>query len=155
MRLFSSFDKILSFLESAYEDPVTTFVSTQTPLLSNLSMLENIALISQVHEKLSITRSHKKAYEALSTLDLGRIASLRYENCSAKEKFYVQLLRANILKDAKVIIEQPFMLLAEEMSIEFILNALQRLNISYDRVSIIDLIHQQSNYKEPQCHIEK
>ena len=145
----------MDFLERAYGDPLNTFVSTQTPLLSNLSMLENIALISQVHDKMGMAQSHKKAYAALKSLELEQIAPLRYENCSAKEKFYVQLIRANILKDAKIIIEQPFMLLAEEMSIHFILDALGRLNIPYERVRIIDLVHQENNYKEPQCRIEK
>lgn len=153
--LFSSFSKIQDFLEEAYKDEHTSFVSIQTPLLSNLSILENISLIPAIHEGLSRKASMKKAYEALDALGLGEIASLRYDVCSTKEIFYAQLIRANMLKDAKIIIEQPFIFLAEEMSIDFILDALRRLNISFNKVQIIDLTHQETYYKESQCRIKK
>lgn len=153
--LFSSFSKIQDYLEEAYKDKFIGFVSTQTPLLSNLSILENISLIPAVHEGLSRKASMKKAYEALDALDLGNIASLRYDVCSTKEIFYTQLIRASMLQDAKIIIEQPFIFLAEEMNIDFILDALRRLKVSFNKVQIIDLTHQATYYKESQCLIEK
>ncbi len=117
-------------------------------------MLENIALVLQVHEHLSRKKANKEVYHALNSLELEHIAQLRYEACSDKEMFFVQLIRASIQKDAKIIIEQPFMLLSEEMNLDFILESLDALRIEYGRVLIIDLIHQENYYREGRCHIE-
>lgn len=142
------------YKEKAYENREYAFVSDSTPLLSNLSMIENISLITQVHEGLSRKEALKKAYEALESLELEHLADLRYDICSEKEIFYVQLIRAHMQKNAKIVIDQPFSFLAEEMDLGFILDALDCLMISYQEVLIIDLIGQKSHYKETACHIE-
>ncbi len=117
-------------------------------------MIENIALVMQVHERLSRKKAQKRAYDALKALGLIHLRALRYDACSDKEIFYVQLIRAFVRKGAKIIIDQPFVFLAEETSINFILDALDALFIPYQQVIIIDLEHQQSHYKEISCHIE-
>jgi len=118
-------------------------------------MLENISLISSVHKGLSRKESQDKAYKALSLLGLENIASLRYNECSAKERFCVQLIRADTIKDTTIIIEQPFALLSQEEDLGFVIKLLTQLNISLQRVYIIDLVHQENYYKEHQCLIEK
>ena len=118
-------------------------------------MIENISLILQVHEGLSRQAAHKRSRDALKALDLSDLSALRYDVCSEKEIFFVQLIRAHMQKDAKIIIDQPFAFLAEEMDLEFILTALDRLMISYEDVLIIDLTGQKSHYKETACHIEE
>ena len=67
----------------------------------------------------------------------------------------MQLIRAFVKKGAKIIIDQPFVFLAEEYSINFILDALDALLIPYQQVMIIDLKNQESRYKEISCHIEE
>jgi len=131
------------------------FVSTQTPLLSNLSMLENIILISQVHENINYKKSKEKGLLALESLGIGHIAHYRYVDCSTQEKFYAQLIRANMMKDAKIIMEQPFRLLDEQIKVSFILNALEKLNIDTSRLHILDLQHMQPYYEESHCLIKK
>lgn len=118
-------------------------------------MLENISLVLQVHERLSRKKAQDEAYKALSSLGLEEIASLRYEACSEKVIFLVQVIRACIQKDAKIIIEQPFILLSDEIDLNFIFDALDSLHVSYDRVLIIDLMHQKDYYEENRCHIIK
>ncbi len=118
-------------------------------------MVENIALIIQVHERLSRKKAQKFAYDALKTLGLDHLASLRYDACTAEEIFYAQLIRAFVKKGARIVIDQPFVFLTEQNSINFILNALDALLIPYQRVLIVDLKHQQSHYKEVSCHIEE
>ncbi len=118
-------------------------------------MIENIALIMQVHDHLSRKKAQKLAYDALKALGLIHLAPLRYDACSDKDIFYIQLIRAFVQKGDKIIIDQPFVFLAEENSINFILDALDALLIPYQQVLIIDLEHQQSHYKEVSCHIEE
>lgn len=137
----------------AYADRENTFVSSNIPLLSNLSMLENIALVLQVHEHLSRKQAHQEVYHALNALGLEKIAMLRYEACSDKEIFLVQLIRACIKKDVRIIIEQPFLLLGDEFNLDFVFNALDTLNIACERVLVVDLIHQKNYYQEDRCHI--
>lgn len=147
--------EINAFKQGAYHRKEYAFVSASTPLLSNLSMIENIALILQTHGRLSRKAAQKIAYDELKRLELLPIAALRYEACSEKEIFFIQLIRAHMQKDAKIVIDQPFVFLAEEMDLSIILDALDRLLISYQDVLIIDLMHQQSHYRESACHIEK
>lgn len=118
-------------------------------------MIENIALILQVHEGLSRKAAHKRARQELKALELLHLADWRYNVCSDKEIFYVQLIRAHMQKNAKIVIDQPFAFLAEEVDLGFIFTALDRLMIAYEEVLIIDLLGQKSHYKETACHIEK
>jgi ABC-type lipopolysaccharide export system ATPase subunit len=118
-------------------------------------MIENIALILQVHEGLSREAAHKRAHQKLKVLELLHLANWRYDICSEKEIFYVQLIRAHMQKNAKIVIDQPFAFLAEEVDLGFIFTALDRLMIAYEEVLIIDLTGQKSHYKETACHIEK
>ncbi len=118
-------------------------------------MIENISLIMQVHDHLNRKSAKTIARDALKSLGLESISSLRYDACSDKEIFYVQLIRAFVKKGAKIVIDQPFAFLAEENSINFILDALDALLIPYQRVVIIDLENQKSRYKEVSCHIEE
>jgi len=155
IRLFSSINELNRYKEETYPNEDYAFVSTSTPLLSNLSMIENIALIMQVDERLSRKEAQKIAYDAMKPLGLISVAPLRYDVCSQKEIFYVQLIRAFVKKGAKIIIDQPFAFLAEENSINFILDALDALLIPYQQVMIIDLENQGSRYKEVSCHIEE
>lgn len=155
MRLFLNRHDIALFQEKAYEDKQNTFVSSNTPLLSNLCMLENISLVLQVHKHLSRKKAYTKAEKALKLLNIENISLLRYEACSDKEIFLVQVIRASIQKEAKIIIEQPFMLLSSEIDLDFIFDALDTLCIPYERVLIIDLKHHENYYKESRCHIIK
>lgn len=118
-------------------------------------MLENISLVLQVHKHLSRKKAYKKAEKALKVLNIENISLLRYEACSDKEIFLVQVIRASVQKEAKIIIEQPFMLLSSEIDLDFIFDALDMLSVPYERVLIIDLKHQENYYKESRCHIIK
>ncbi len=118
-------------------------------------MIENISLILQVHQGLSREAAHKVVHQDLKALKLLHLAQWRYDICSEKELFYVQLIRAHMQKDAKIVIDQPFAFLAEEVDLGFIFTALDRLMIAYEEVLIIDLLGQKSHYKETACHIEK
>jgi len=83
------------------------------------------------------------------------LGALRYESCIDKEVFLIQLLRAQMQKNVKIVLEQPFSLLSHELNIGFIIQTLDALHIDYQDILILDLIHQEAQYKEKRCHIEK
>jgi len=118
-------------------------------------MIENISLILQVHQKLSVKEAKKEGMLALDALNLSKIAHYRYTSCSSQEKFCTQLIRATMLKNAKIILDQPFRLLDEQINIDFILSAIQKLNIEVQGVQILDLIPMQTYYEGSQCLIKK
>ena len=118
-------------------------------------MLENIILVPQIHEKLSYKQAQEKAFIALKCLGISHIAHYRYTSCNAQEKFYAQLIRANMFKDTKIIIEQPFHLLDKHVSIDFIFSALKHLNIDITRIHILDLEHMKTHYEGSLCLIKK
>ena len=153
--LFSTRQDMAQFQEEAYFEKTNTFVSINTPLLSNLCMLENISLVLQVHQGLTRKQANEEAYTALSALGIEEIALLRYEAFSEKVIFLVQIIRACIQKDAKIILVQPFSFLGSETDLDFIFDTLGTLHVSWDRVLIIDLMHQKSYYQESRCHIIK
>jgi len=118
-------------------------------------MQENISLILQTHEHLSRNKAYQRVDKALTSLHIEHLALLRYEVCSAKEIFLVQLIRACIQKSARIIIEQPFMFLNDEINLNFLFDALDALDVSWERIRIIDLKHQENYYEEDRCHIIK
>jgi len=118
-------------------------------------MIENISIILQIHEYKNRKEAQLEVYKKLKLLNILPLASLRYEECSEKEIFLVQLIRAAIQKDVKIVIEQPFTFLEHEPDVNFITEALDALLISYQDVFIVDLKHQEAHYKETTCHIEK
>ncbi len=118
-------------------------------------MIENISIILQIHEHQSRKQAQLNAYKRMKVLNILPLASLRYDECSQKEIFLIQLIRADIQKDVKIVIEQPFTFLEHEPDLNFITDTLDKLLISYEDVFIVDLKHQQAHYKETACHIKK
>jgi len=143
------------YMKEYYSSTMHAFVSKETPLLSNLSIRENISLILQIHTNLSREASLKKSFEALEKLNLGYAAEFRYNQCNSKELFKVQLVRASMIKEAQLLIDQPFSLVREELSLDFIFEALRCLDLPISKVLILDLSHQENYYQEQQCHIIK
>ncbi len=47
-----------------------SLISRDTPLISNLNMIENIALIKEVHERLSIEKAENIAKEYLEKIGI-------------------------------------------------------------------------------------
>ena len=81
-------------------------------------MLENIAIIKEVHELMSIDEAEDIAREELKKISLSQIALYRLTQCSPIEIFYVMLIRAIMAKEMNVIIVTPFLLVDNLSEIE-------------------------------------
>ncbi len=121
-------------------------MSQGTPLLSNLDIIENIALIKEVHERLSQKAAQKQALEALEAVGYAYIGRFRSVNCNVKELFIAQLIRASMMQYAKITIIRPFVMLKDTEEIPMILDALRRIKEGCD-CEILDMKLNRSKYE--------
>lgn len=105
--------------ESALKDRISALCAEQTvglvspdiPLLSNLSVYDNIALVSRYLTK---EKDKEIQHVILQQLDILNIRNLKFEKpfrLDSETIFKVKLLRALSLKDSLTIIDRPFVML--------------------------------------------
>lgn len=117
-------------------------------------MLENIALIKEVHAFMSISKAEALAAGLLEAIDLDYIGPNRVTSCSNTEIFYVMFMRA-LMSDAKnIIIVTPYSILYNLRDIKEILNKINIIK-NEKNVLILDTLNQEINYKGSECTIVK
>ena len=117
-------------------------------------MLENIALIKEVHEFLPTPIAQKEASEYLNKIDLQDIGLNRLTQCSSLEIFSVSLIRALMTKEMDVIIVAPFHLVNNLRDINTILTTIEKLG-NKKNILILDTISNETHYKGCLCNIVK
>ncbi len=129
-------------------------VSSHTPLLSNLNVIENIALIEEVHQRYNRDISHKNAFIKLSQFNMQSLASKKVSQCNELEKFTLVLIRASMMKNVTIVIVTPLVQYQSQDSLDYLLRAMQILKIE-KRTVILDLSLYKNDYKEKglTCHI--
>ncbi|WP_373004709.1 hypothetical protein [Sulfurimonas sp.] len=117
-------------------------------------MLENIALIKEVHEHMPTELAQKEAKESLKKIDLENIAFNRLNQCNSYEVFCVCLIRALMTKESDVIIVSPFHLIDNLRDIKTIVSAIDKLKVMKN-ILILDTISNETHYKDSSCNIVK
>jgi ABC-type cobalamin/Fe3+-siderophores transport system ATPase subunit len=117
-------------------------------------MLENIALIKEVHEHMPTLQAQEKAKESLKKIELENIAFNRLNLCSSYEVFCVCLIRALMTKEMNVIIVSPFHLIDNLRNIETIVSTIKKLEVKKN-IFILDTISNETHYKDSSCNIVK
>ncbi|MCK9492081.1 MAG: hypothetical protein M0Q24_08315 [Sulfurimonas sp.] len=117
-------------------------------------MLENIALIKEVHEHLATKDAQVQAREALAKINLQKISLYRVHMCNAYEIFCVCVVRAMMSDDKSVIIISPINLLDNSSSMDDVVSVIKKLQMSQDIV-ILDTLANETHYKEVSCNIVK
>jgi len=113
-------------------------VSADAPLISNQDVYMNIALIKQYHETMPKNEAKKLALEYLERLDLVRIAHKRNSALTAEEKFFVMLLRAAMVREAVLLIDQPLKMIPHLKDFQLVAEALKRIDDLYFHCHIFD-----------------
>lgn len=108
----------------------------------------NIALIKSYHENMSGNQAQKRAVEYLERLDLGPIAHKRNPALMPEERFCVMLLRAAMMKDAVILIDQPFKIIPHLHDIQFIKTAMKKIDDLYLSCHIYDYKWMEAKYGE-------
>ena len=129
-------------------------ISSETPLISNLNMLENIALIPEVHQRMSIIKAECLALEKLKILGLETIAKKRIVACSMEEIFYVMYIRAFMMQKQKVIIKVPYTITESLKDIQSIIKQMIKIQEN-QQIIILDVLSNAIHYKGTLCNIIK
>lgn len=129
-----------------------SLVSKNLPLIYNLNIIENIALIKEVHENLSVAQAQNLAIEALELVSYGEIAKKRANSCSSMEIFFAMFLRALMTQEPNIIIEMRYNLVENLQDIETVL---QKISLFSDKKNIIvlDISDKKNHYKGYRCNM--
>ncbi|MFT7005399.1 MAG: ABC-type lipopolysaccharide export system ATPase subunit [Sulfurimonas sp.] len=115
-------------------------------------MLENIALIKEVHNNLATPIAQKEAGEYLDKLGLLDISLNRINQCNSMDIFHVCLIRALMTKETNIIIVTPFHLIDNLRDISTLVSSIETLDIKKN-ILIIDTISNKTHYKGSSCNI--
>lgn len=131
-----------------------SIVASDFPLIYNLNILENIALIKEVHEYMPTSKAQELALEYLKKIDLAHIAYYRVEKCTSIEIFYVMFIRAIMTKEKDIIVKNPHLMMESFHDFDGALETLQLLN-SQKHILIVDIKDNEMYYEGSQCNIIK
>lgn len=126
----------------------------KTPLISNLNILENIALIKEVHEHLETSVAQEEALAYLQKIELSYLAKFRVSQCNEVEIFLIMIIRALMTKEKTVIILRVFSITNHLINIKTIIDNIQIIN-NNKKILLLDLHVNESDYKEDRCNTIK
>ena len=129
-------------------------VSKDVPLISNLNIIENIALIHEVHQNMPAQKAESNILELLQKISLENIANQRIPTCNDFELFCAMLIRAVQTQRKTIFIVTPFSLISSLMTVNEIISIIEKLDLKKD-IIILDLQNNKSNYEGVLCHIVK
>jgi len=127
-------------------------VSMDAPLISNLSVLSNIALIKQYHGRLSVREAEDIAGMHLEKLHLDNIAGKRNPVLLETQRFCVMVLRAVMVEDAMVVIDRPFKIMPDLDDTRFIRDVLTSVDDLFQECHIFDYLWNEERYTGGMIH---
>lgn len=122
-------------------------VAVDVPLISNLNVCDNIALIIQYHNNVPVKEAEKLVIGHLKRCGLEQIAFKRNPSLSDEERFCAMLLRAAMVKDAYILIDRPLKILADLEDRSFFYNILNGLADLFLECHILDYKWNQERYE--------
>lgn len=122
-------------------------VSEDVPLISNLDVWINIALIKQYHQNLSHDAAEGEVMGYLRRYQLELIAHKRTHALTDEQRFRVMLLRAAMVTEAVVVIDRPFRLLPALQDIRFVYDSLHIIADLYDKCYVLDYLWFKDRYR--------
>ena len=113
-------------------------VSLEAPLISNLSVCDNIALIPQYHQNMSWHEARITVDRLLLRMGMNPIAEKRNPSLTKEERFYAMLLRAAMVEDAVVVLDKPFGILTNLRDGHFVMHVLGKVDDLIAEAHIFD-----------------
>lgn len=124
-------------------------VSLEVPLISNLNVLLNIALIKQYHLNMPRKKAEEHALRYLQKCGLEKIAHSRNPALNERERFCAMLLRASMVPDALIVIDRPFRMIPDLRDASFIYDCLACIEDSFTECTIFDYSWEEGKYRVP------
>ncbi|MDO8720949.1 MAG: hypothetical protein Q7J31_01815 [Syntrophales bacterium] len=121
-------------------------ISADVPLISNLDVWHNIALIYEYHRNIPEKKAEVFVIECLKRYGLENIAHKRNAFLSEEDRFYVMLLRAAMLPDAVIVIDRPFKIMPYLKDTSFIYDALEKVDDFFALCYIFDYAQDKNRY---------
>jgi ABC-type lipopolysaccharide export system ATPase subunit len=122
-------------------------VSLDAPLISNLTVWANIALIPQYHRNMPARDARALVDDLLGRLGMISISKKRNSALTMEERFCAMLLRAVMVRDAVIILDRPFTILSNLRDGGFIMEILQGFDDLIAESYIFDYTWEESRYR--------
>lgn len=122
-------------------------VSLDVPLISNLDVWVNIALIKQYHENLAAEKAQELVLSYLSRYNLEDISNKRNHALTNRARFCAMLLRAAMVRDSIVVIDRPFTIIPDVQDDRFIYDSLKAVDDSFKECHIFDYLWSKDRYR--------
>ncbi len=112
-------------------------ISDKVPLLRDLNIVENIALILEYHENRSIEKANKIALSLLKRYGIDNLANKKVYEIDKVDNIIIKYIRAYVSNFDTIVIDRPFSMLdsLEELDIVFGLNKI----LDKKTIEIVDL----------------
>jgi ABC-type lipopolysaccharide export system ATPase subunit len=122
-------------------------VSPEAPLISNLPVWSNIALIRQYHENIPAEAARKFVLGLLKRFDMTGIADQRTSSLKNDELFCAMLIRATMVRAAVVVLDRPFRILPHDRNGCFLMESLQKIDDLIAEAHIFDYTREKGRYE--------
>ena len=123
-------------------------VSLEVPLISNLPVWSNIALIRQYHENMPWKEAKTQALDLLQRFGMAAAAEKRNPSLTAEERFCIMLIRAALVRDAVVVLDRPFRILPDLPDGRFFTDSLRKVDDLIAEAHIFDYNWEKERYGE-------
>lgn len=121
-------------------------VSPEAPLISNLPVWSNIALIRQYHENVPLEEAKAEAVDILDRFGMAGLSEKRKPSLKMEELFCVMLIRAAMVRDAVIVLDRPFRLLPDRRDGRFFTDALRKIDDLIAEAHIFDYSWEKGRY---------
>lgn len=111
-------------------------IAKEFPLISNLNMIENIAIIEEFHSKLTTNDAHKNVLDLLKKINYTHIAYKNIQDCDSMEIFCAMLLRAIFSEGDIVVICYIYSLVEDLETLQEIIDMFEKLEMQKDIIFI-------------------
>jgi ABC-type lipopolysaccharide export system ATPase subunit len=148
LRFFGSAEELEEGLQSFIitHKPRLGLVSLEAPLISNLAVWSNIALIRQYHENMPKHQARRLTEDLLRRLDMVSMAEKRNPALTTEERFCAMVLRASMVRDAILVLDRPFNILTDLRDGLFIMETLRKLTDLIAESYIFDYSWEKERY---------
>jgi ABC-type sugar transport system ATPase subunit len=148
LRFFDSEDALQTSLDAFLEEHRLHLglVSVDVPLISNLSVWGNIALIRQYHENMPWEEARALAVGLLRRFDMAESAEKRSHSLRMEELFCVMLIRAAMVRDAVIVLDRPFRILPDLLEGRFFTEAFRKIDDLIAEAHIFDYSWEKERY---------